>query len=31
VNVTSAFGEDLFTVVMREVAKRVVEEMQAPW
>jgi hypothetical protein len=31
VNVTSAFGEDLLPVVMREVAKRVVEEMQEPW
>lgn len=31
VNVTSAFGEDLYTVVMREVAKRVVEQMQEPW
>lgn len=31
VNVTVTFGEDVFTVVMREVAKRVVEEMQAPW
>ena len=31
VNVTVAFGEDLYAVVMRQVAKRVVEEMQAPW
>jgi hypothetical protein len=31
VNVTRAFGEDIVAVVMQEVAKRVVEEMQAPW